>query len=117
MKHLKRGKKFHRERAQRRAFLKSLTTSILLHGKIKTTEPRAKALRPVVERYITRAKSGTVASRRLLARNLHRRVVERLMNEIAPKFKDRKGGYLRITKLGLRRSDGAGMAMIELLKK
>jgi len=87
-----------------------------LGGKIKTTEAKAKELRVVAEKFITRAKDNTVSNRRLLAKSLSSFTVKKLVDEIAPTFKDRQGGYTRIMKLGPRKSDGARMTIIELVK-
>jgi large subunit ribosomal protein L17 len=116
MRHLKKGKKFGREKSQRKALMKSLATSLVLNEKIKTTEVKAKAVRPVVEKYITRAKKENLASGRIIAEQLHPRVVSKLIKDLVPRYKDRRGGYIRITKLGARKSDGASMAIIELVK-
>lgn len=111
-----RGRKFGRTTDRRRAFLKSLAQNLFLHGKIRTTEARAKEIRMLAERMISRAKTGDLASRRLLARTLSPQIVKKLVNEIAPNYKERKGGYTRIVKLGQRQTDGAEMVIIELVK-
>jgi len=116
MRHLKKGKKFGRESAPRKALMKSLVTALLLNEKIKTTETKAKAIKPVVEKYITRAKKGDLASFRILNQRLHAKVVRKLKEEIAPRYQERRGGYTRITKMGRRKSDGAPIAMVELVK-
>jgi len=115
MKKLKKGRKFSRERDQREALLESLARSLFLHGKIKTTEAKAKELSSFGERLITRAKKGDVNSRRILAKSFDKEIVKKLVDEIAPKYKDRNGGYTRIIKIGPRMSDGAKMAFIELV--
>ena len=96
--------------------MQGLAASLFLKEKIRTTEARAKELSGFAEKKITRAKVGNLASRRLLASFFSEPVVKKLVEEIAPKYKDRKGGYTRITKLGQRKSDGARMAIIELVK-
>ncbi len=116
MKKLKKGRKFSRKRDQRRALLKSLATSLFLKEKIKTTEARAKEISRFAEKYITKAKKGDLASRRLLLRYFSKNVVKKLIEEIGPRYKERKGGYTRIIKLGIRKSDGAKIAIIELVK-
>jgi len=116
MRHLKKGRKFHRSRDQRRALLKGLARELFLRGKIKTTESRAKELRSFAERLITQAKKGNLAARRYLLRFLAKNIVKKLMEEIAPRYRGRKGGYTRIVKLGPRKSDGAKMVQIELIK-
>ena len=108
--------KFGRERGQRRALLKSLAVSLLMHGKIETSEAKAKALRPFVERLVTLAKGQTIASRRLVvSRTGSIAAAARLFETLAPKYKTRSGGYTRIMKLGARRSDGAAQAVIEFV--
>ncbi len=110
------GNILSRPKSQRRALLKSLATSLFLHEKMKTTEAKAKEIRMSAEKMITRAKTGTLANRRVLAQTLSPVVLKKLMEEIAPKYKTRQGGYTRITKMGPRKSDGARMAIIELVK-
>ena len=107
---------FSRPKNQRNALLKSLSTSLFLHGKIKTTEAKAKELRSIAERYITRAKDNSISNRRVLAQGLAPRIVKKLVEEIAPQYASRNGGYTRIMKLGQRKSDSARMAIIELVK-
>ncbi|OGZ17407.1 MAG: 50S ribosomal protein L17 [Candidatus Nealsonbacteria bacterium RBG_13_36_15] len=116
MRKRKRGRKFSRKRDQRKALLKGLGRELLLKEKIKTTEAKAKELRGIVERFITKAKRGDLHSRRLLLKSLSSQVVKKLIKDIAPRYKERKGGYTRILKLGLRESDKARMAIIELVK-
>jgi len=116
MRKLKQGRKLSRKRNQRKALLKSLASAVFLHKKIKTTEAKAKEVSVFVEKCITRAKKGDLSSRRILAKYFSKDLVKELVNEIAPKYKDRKGGYTRIIKLGHRKSDGAKMAIIELVK-
>jgi large subunit ribosomal protein L17 len=110
------GRMLSRNKSQRKALLKSLTSSLFLHEKIKTTEAKAKELRVVAEKSITRARQNTVFNRRILARTLAPQIVKKLVDEIAPKYKDRNGGYTRIIKLGPRKSDSAKMVIIELVK-
>jgi large subunit ribosomal protein L17 len=88
----------------------------LLKEKIKTTEAKAKELSRFVEKFITRAKKGDLSSRRLLLQNFSSKIVKKLVKEIGPRYKDRSGGYTRIIKLGQRKSDGAKIAIIELVK-
>jgi large subunit ribosomal protein L17 len=93
-----------------------MAASLFLEGRIETTVTRAKELRRVAERLITKAKSGTLADRRLvIARMPHKAAVLRLFNDIAPKFANRPGGYTRIVKLGHRAGDASPMAVIELV--
>lgn len=116
MKKRKRGRKLSRKRDQRRALLKGLSRTLILNEKIKTTQAKAKEMSPFVEKLITRAKKQDLASRRLLSRFFSPKTVKKLVDEIAPRYKDRKGGYTRIIKLGPRKSDGARMAIIELVR-
>ena len=107
---------FSRKRNQRKAFLKSIVLALLKHGKIRTTEARAKEVSPLVQKAITRAKKGDISSLRLLNSFLgDKSIVKKLISEIAPKYKDRQGGYIRIIKLGPRKSDGSKMVIIELV--
>ncbi len=108
------GRILSRPKNQREALLKTLATSLFLHGKIKTTQAKAKELRVVAEKYITRAKSNTIANRRELAKSLSPFTVKKLCDEIAPRYTQRPGGYTRIIKLGSRKSDSAKMVIIEL---
>lgn len=110
------GRKFSRKIGPRKQLMKSLANNFFLHGKIKTTEAKAKELRSVAEKMITRAKSATVANRKLLAKTLDYSVAKKVVDEIAPSYQERKGGYTRIIKLGPRNSDGAKMVIIELVK-
>lgn len=102
--------------AHERLMLNNMATSLFKHGKIQTTETRAKRLRPVAERLITFAKRGDLASRRrVMQQILDKSVVHTLFTEIAPLVNDRQGGYTRIVKLGYRKGDNAPMALIELV--
>jgi len=116
MRKLKKGRKFSRKRGQRKALIKNLSAQLFLKEKIKTTEAKAKTLRTFTEKHITRAKKGDLASRRYLLRFFSKNIVKKLIDEIAPRYKERPGGYTRIVKLGPRKSDGAKMAIIELVK-
>lgn len=110
------GFKLGRETGQRAALLKTLAGSILRRGKVKTTVFKAKAVKPLVEKLITTGKKGTLAGRRTIIKRTGNPALAKLVFEvIAPKYKERNGGYVRITKLGRRRSDGAEMAYIELV--
>jgi len=117
MRHHKTQRKFGRIKKVRTALLRSLIREFILHGKIKTTEAKAKEIRPLIEKLVTKARAGTVLSRRFVAKELFNQnsTVNRLSSEIAPKYKERKGGYTRITKLPRRKSDGSKMAMIEFV--
>lgn len=117
MQHHKVGRKFHRVTGRRRSFLRTLSSELIKVGRIETTEIRAKAIRPIVERYVTLAKKQTLASRRvLLARLQNKAIVEKLMTDLATRYAERKGGYLRITKLGKsRKRDGTMLSTIEFV--
>lgn len=111
----KKGRKFGRERNQRLALLNGLAANLFLRGGIITTLAKAKSLRPIAEKMITKCKNSSVVSRRYARINLPKNAAEKLV-EIAPKYAERKGGYIRIIKLGRRNSsDGAEMAKIELI--
>lgn len=109
------GRALSRPKNQRIALLKALATGLFLHGKIKTTEAKAKELRSVSEKMITRARGKDMAGRRVLSQTLSPVVLKKLMEEIAPKYEGRQGGYTRIIKMGPRKSDGASMVLIELV--
>ncbi len=109
------GRILSRPKNQRQALLKSLATSLFLHGKIKTTEAKAKELRSSAEKLITRAKNNTIANKRVVGSLLSPKVTKKLFEEIAPKYLQRNGGYTRIMKIGPRQSDGAKIVIIELI--
>ena len=91
-------------------------TALLREGRIQTTLTKAKELRPYVEKLITTAKGGDLHARRLVARDIHdNAVVRKVMDEVAPKYAERPGGYTRILRIGTRRGDGVTMALIELV--
>ncbi len=116
MRHKVDGRKFDMPTAQRMAMLRNLTTDVLRHGSVTTTEARAKEARRFVERMITLGKRGTLHSRRqALAFVYDPKVVKRLFDEIAPQYESRPGGYTRVRKLGPRRGDAARMAELELV--
>lgn len=101
---------------QRRAMLRSLVTSFLKHGKIETTETRAKETRKIAEKMITLAKRGDLHARRqVLAYVLEEEVVQNLFDNVAPKYAERNGGYTRMYKKGPRRGDGAEVVILELV--
>ena len=101
----------------RNALINSLALNLIVRGKIKTTEPKAKELRPFIEKLVTSAKRDDLATRRLVISKLSGRSkeVKKLFETIAPKYIDRKGGYTRILKLGARKSDASPMASIEFI--
>ncbi len=110
------GRKLSRKHDQRKALLKSLAGALFLNEKIKTTEAKAKEVSRFAEKFITRAKKGDLPSRRILARYFSKDLVKKLVGETGLRYKERKGGYTRIIKLGPRKSDGAKMAFIELIR-
>ncbi len=117
MRHLSAGRKLNRNSSHRIALARSQATALLRHGRIKTTLIKAKNLQPYVEKLITTARGGDLHARRLVAREIHDNdVLRKLMDEIAPSFADRKGGYTRIYRLGHRRGDAAQEAFIELVQ-
>lgn len=117
MRHRKKGKIFHRVASRRRSFLRNLANDLVRAEKIETTETRAKAVRPMVERLVTIAKRQTLAARRLVLARLHNAAAAaKLFEEIAPRYKDRNGGYLRVTKLGkARKRDGGAIGVVEFV--
>ena len=110
------GRILSRPKDQRKALLKLLAANLFLHGKIKTTEAKAKEMRIITEKLISKAKDNKVLTRRFLAYYLPASIVKKVIEEIAPSYLNRSGGYTRIIKLGQRKSDGARMAIIELVK-
>ena len=116
MRHLKAGKKLGRNTSHRRALLRNLVTSLVMEERIETTEAKAKALRPQVEKMITLGKRGDVNSRRMAAGYLMtRESVAKLFDTVAPRMGDRQGGYTRIIRKGFRLGDGAETVFIELM--
>jgi large subunit ribosomal protein L17 len=116
MRKRKKGRKFSRKTDQRKALFKTLAASLILREKIKTTEAKAKELAVYIGKHITRGKVNNLSSRRFLLRFLPSATVKKIFDEIGPRYKDRAGGYTRIIKLGPRKSDGAKMAIIELVR-
>lgn len=117
MKHHKSGRKLGRVSRQRSALLKGLARSLVLKEGINTTEAKAKELRPFVEKLITKGKIDSVAARRLVSSRLdnNSEAVQKIFAELGPKYKDRNGGYTRITKMPTRLNDAAAMARIEFV--
>ncbi len=108
--------KLGRSMAQRRALLRALTTALLAQEKIETTEAKAKAIRSITDRMITLGKQGDLAAKRqALAYLTDESVVKKLFDTIAPRYKDRQGGYTRTYKIGPRRGDAAPMVIIQLI--
>lgn len=109
-------RKLGRPTDQRRAMLRNLVTSLLKHGKIETTETRAKETRSLAEKMVTLAKRGDLHARRqVLAFVTEEAVVNQLFDTVAPKYVDRNGGYTRMFKMGPRRGDGAELVILELV--
>lgn len=116
MRHRKKGVILSRKIGPRKALLKNLATSLILYEKVKTTEAKAKAIRPLVERFVTKAKNPSLANRRLLLKALPTEgPVRKLIEVLGPRYQERRGGYLRITKLGHRAGDKAKVAVIEFV--
>ncbi|MDE1155828.1 MAG: 50S ribosomal protein L17 [Acidobacteriaceae bacterium] len=116
MRHRKGGFKLGRNTSHRRALLRNLVTSIILHDRVETTLIKAKASRPLVEKMITLGKNGSVHARRqALAYLMTADAVDRLFATVAPRYATRNGGYSRIVKVGIRKGDSAEVAFIELL--
>ncbi len=118
MRHNKSGRKLNRNSSHRKAMFSNMANSLFDHEIIKTTLPKAKELRRVAEPLITLAKSDSVANRRSAFSKLRdKEMVGKLFNELAPRYKDRPGGYTRILKCGFRSGDSAPMAYIELVDR
>ncbi len=119
MRHAKKGRKLGRTTAHRFALFRNQLASLMADGRMITTLAKAKELRPIAERLVTQGKRGTLHARRLARRWLPERrdLIKKLFDEIAPRFTERPGGYLRITKLGPRKGDGAEMAVIEFVDR
>jgi large subunit ribosomal protein L17 len=116
MRHRNANRKLSRNTSHRRALLRNLVTDLLDHGRLMTTLPKAKEVRPLAEKMITLGKRDSLHSRRQLQAYLLREAVaKKVFDSIAPRFADRNGGYSRIIKLGNRKGDGADLAIIELL--
>jgi large subunit ribosomal protein L17 len=116
MRHLSSGRKLNRTSSHRIALARSQATALFRHGRIKTTLTKAKNLQPYVEKLITTARGGDLHARRLVAKEIHDvEILRKVMDEIAPTFADRKGGYTRIYRLGHRRGDATQEALIELV--
>ncbi len=117
MKHNRKGKTLDRSNGPRRALLRNLATSLVLYENINTTLAKAKAVRPLVEKLITTGRVKSLTSRRRLARVLTiESAVNKVLEELGPRFASRPGGYTRIIKLGRREGDGAEIAQIQLIK-
>ncbi|MFA6254567.1 MAG: 50S ribosomal protein L17 [Patescibacteria group bacterium] len=116
MRHRKKGKILDRKKESREALLRSLATSIVIYEKIKTTKAKAKAVKPLVEKLITTAKKNDLTARRKLLTILyHKKAVNKALEVLGPRYKERQGGYLRIINLGRRQGDGAEIVQIEFV--
>jgi large subunit ribosomal protein L17 len=116
MRHRRAGKKLGRDSAHRKALYSNLAGSLIEHGRIRTTEAKAKAVKPFAEQMITLGKRGDLHARRLALAELRSQdVVHQLFADVAPRFADRPGGYTRIVKLGPRQGDSAEMVYLELV--
>jgi len=117
MRHRVAGRKLGRNSGQRKALFRNLVTELLRHGRIHTTEAKARAIRPKAERLITLAKRGDLHARRLAARDVQDRdTLQKLFGELAERYEGRQGGYTRIYKLGPRKGDGAPVVLISLVE-
>lgn len=118
MRHGKAGRRLGRKTSHREAMFRNMVTSLLDHGKITTTDAKAKEIRVVAERMITLGKRGDLHSMRLAASVIREKsVVSKLFSTIAPRYKERLGGYTRIIKLGIRQGDAAPISLIELVEE
>lgn len=118
MRHRKSGRKLNRNSSHRKAMFKNMAVSLFEHETIKTTLPKAKELRRVVEPLITLAKNDSVANRRLAFTRLQSKsAVGKLFSELGPHYKTRPGGYIRVLKYGFRKCDNAPMAIIQLVDR
>lgn len=116
MRHRKKTKILDRKKAPREAMLNNLACQLVLYEKISTTEAKARALRPYIEKLVTKAKKNTVANRRLILSKLPiKKSVKKLFDVLGPRYQERAGGYTRIIKTSVRKSDGAQMAVIEFV--
>ncbi len=116
MKHLKKGRKLGLKRGPRRSFVKILVHNLIMENRIETTEARAKEIKPKVEKLITIAKKNDLPALRLLLKRIPKDAAYKLYHEIAPQYKDRKGGYLRVIKTStVRKRDAAKRAVVEFV--
>lgn len=107
------GRRFKRDKNERRAMFKSLMSSLVLEGRIKTTEAKAKAIKGEVDKLITKARKEVLLAKKLLGQKLHPEAIEKLIKEVAPRFAKRQGGYTRIIKLERRVGDNAQVVLME----
>lgn len=111
------GRKFNRDTNERKALFKALVSSLVINEKIRTTEPKAKAIKADVDKVITKVKKNGELAQRLLAGALNPQALEKLVNDVAPRFKERNGGYTRIIRIGRRFGDNAMEVMMEFTEK
>jgi large subunit ribosomal protein L17 len=117
MRHKVFGRKLSRDRNERQSLFKGLISSLIIHGNINTTETRAKAIRGLVDKLVTKAKKGSVDARRLIGAFIQdKKVANKLVDEIAVKFEGRPGGYTRMTRIGKRVGDNAPMVKLEFVE-
>ncbi|PIS08735.1 50S ribosomal protein L17 [Candidatus Beckwithbacteria bacterium CG10_big_fil_rev_8_21_14_0_10_34_10] len=118
MRHRKAGKKLNRNTAQRKALFKNLIQSLILHEEIKTTEAKAKAIKGLMAKLISKAKKGSLHKRRQIMAFLpDKRAVKKLFDDLGPRFKQRNGGFTRFVRLGNRKGDDAMIVRLELTEK
>ena len=118
MRHRAKGRQLSRTSSHKRALLNNMAASLFAHGRVVTTEAKAKELRPFAERLITLARKGDLHAIRLAGRQIQdREVLSQLFKEIGPRFAERQGGYTRVLKTGFRQGDGAETALIELVDR
>lgn len=116
MRHLKKGRSLHRKSSHRKALLCNLAVAVLTNGRIQTTEAKAKEVRGLIDRIITWGKRGDIHARRLAVRQVRSRtIVKKIFDELAPRYRDRPGGYTRIMKMGYRHGDNAPVVIMELV--
>ena len=115
MSRVKNKRRFGRNKSQKKALMQSLSRNLIDKERIRTTEAKAKELRGFVEPLITTAKKDDITSRRKLSKHFDKKIVDKMMEDIGPRYKDRPGGYTRIIKIGHRESDGAKEVFIELV--
>lgn len=116
MRHHDKTKKLGRQKDQRNALMRSLSCALVEKGRITTTKAKAKALRPYIEKIITKGKDDSLANRRVVLSRLGREdIVKKIFEEISPRYLERPGGYTRITKLPVRKSDASPMVIIEFV--
>ncbi len=115
MRHLKKGKKFHRRKGQRKALFKSLLNNLIVKEKIETTEAKSKEIKKMAEKLITIGKKQNLSSLRLLLSRLSKKAALKVYYELSPRYQNRNGGFTRVIKSRTRKNDGAKMAIIEFV--